>query len=85
MQSKLVRRDKVAELYPELNTHEIAAEIGCGQTTVRRDISKLGITPRPAGKPEKYPPVELGVCGTPGCTDPECGLPYGTCHCDESP
>jgi hypothetical protein len=76
------RRAKVADLYAAgQNTHEIAAELGIGQTTVRRDLSALGMEVRAPGKPEKYPPVELGVCGTPGCTDPDCDLDYGTCHC----
>lgn len=76
-------RAEVARLYPDLrNQRKIAEALGVGQSTVGRHLRALGIAQPPAGRPVKYPPVQLGVCGTPGCTDPECDLPYGTCHCD---
>lgn len=76
------RRADVARLTAEgLDQRAIAAELGCGATTVVRDQRALGIDPGPPGKPVKYPPVELGVCGTPGCTDPDCAIEPGTCHC----
>jgi hypothetical protein len=64
-----------------LNVDQVGEKLGCSPNTVSRRIRELGRTPRSPGKPEKYPPVEVGVCGTPGCTDPECEIPYGTCHC----
>jgi len=27
------------------------------------------------------PDIHIGVCGTPGCHDPECEIPFGYCHC----
>jgi hypothetical protein len=64
-----------------LNTRQVGERLGCSPNTVQRRIRELARKPRAPGKPEKYPPVELGVCGTPGCTDPACDVPYGTCHC----
>jgi hypothetical protein len=64
-----------------LNAAQVGLEVGCSPNTVRRRIEELGLTPRASGKPAKYAPVELGVCGTPGCTDPDCAIPRGECHC----
>jgi hypothetical protein len=63
------------------NARAIALELGVGPTTVLRWLDARGVPRRAAGRPEKYPPTELGACGTPGCTDPGCSIPFGTCHC----
>jgi transposase len=76
------RRADVARLTRKgLKQREIALELGCGATTVARDQRALGIDRGPPGKPVKYPPVEIGSCGTPGCVDPDCAIPCGECHC----
>jgi transposase len=64
-----------------LNAAQVGLKVGCSPNTVRRRIEELDRTPRAPGKPVKYPPVELGVCGTPGCTDLACSILPGECHC----
>src|SRR5690348_2913531 len=64
-----------------LNADQVGDKLVCSSNTVCRRIRELGRTPRSPGKSEKYPPVVPGVCGTPGCTEAECDIPYGTCHC----
>lgn len=64
-----------------LNTKQVGKKLGCSPNTVSRRIRELDRVPRPPGKQEKYPPVKVGSCGTPGCTDPECEIEPGTCHC----
>ena len=47
------RQAEVARLYGDgHNTHEIAAMLGWGTTTIQRDVRKLGIARAP-GRPEK--------------------------------
>jgi hypothetical protein len=62
------RRARVAELYPELSTTEIAAELGCAQSTIANDIIALGIS-APVGPRRKYPEPEPRQCE-------ECGVTF---------
>jgi DNA invertase Pin-like site-specific DNA recombinase len=83
VEQSLDRSAEAERLYVDerLTTRAIARKLGVGPTTVGRWLDARGVARRPPGKPEKYPPVELGVCGTPGCTDPDCSIPQGECHC----
>jgi hypothetical protein len=62
------RRARVAGLYPELSTTEIAAELGCAQSTIANDVIALGIS-APVGPRRKYPEPKPRQCE-------ECGVKF---------
>src|SRR5262245_50116212 len=66
-----------------LNAAQVGEEIGCSPNTVLRRLAERERARRAPGRPVKHPPVELGVCGAAGCTNPECEVPYGECHCPQ--
>jgi hypothetical protein len=59
------RRSRVAELYPEQSTTEIAVTLGVAQSTIANDVIALGIS-EPVGPRRKHPkpePRECEECG----------------------
>ena len=75
---------ELERLYLEegLTREQVGERLGVSPQTVGRRLRERGHELRAPGRPEKYEPVKIGTCGTPGCTDPDCPPSmYGVCHC----
>src|SRR5215218_3924683 len=71
--------------YGELrSSRKVADKRHVSKKTVLRILHCADVEMRAPGRPrDERLEVEIqhGGCGTPGCPDPECEVPYGECHC----
>lgn len=64
----VARRVRVAELHAQgVGLRAIAADLGCGPTTIARDVRALGLKPHAPGRPARLPKPEERVCDLDGC------------------
>lgn len=56
------RRRRVAELYATMTCAEIAADLGCSDQTIKRDIHELGLEVRPAAPRRQHPEPQPRPC-----------------------
>lgn len=86
------RRQRVVDLVAQgLSVAAITRELGVDKGTIYRDLRVLGLTAadgrswanaerNKATGAKVAAEIPRGVCDTPGCTDPECVVEYGSCH-----
>jgi DNA invertase Pin-like site-specific DNA recombinase len=63
---KQERQAAVRKLYPGLSTTNIAAELGCAQSTIANDVKELDLS-APVGPRRKHPKPEPRECAHPDC------------------
>ena len=63
---------------------KVAIKHGVSKPTVLRTLHRSGVEVRKPGRPKDEgleADIRWGGCGTPGCPDEDCDVPYGDCHC----